>query len=384
MQKSLFILALLVGALVSQKHLDPTKSLNFDIKKYFDGIPNKLDVRLVDSAFEDFTKAYSKYYLFPGEKEARKKIFADSVVSVLLHNSDDNSLFQQEVNQFSDLTFDEFKKKFLAKNLEKEIKKDLKRYGRKTIPTMRLLERKMRKGPHKHAKDHHHHHHRRLQVSNLPGKVDWKSYSGAVKDQQHCAGCYAFSAVAGFESMRAIARGRREVYSEQSMIDCIKDNNGCISGTPGRVLDYIYYTGIASSSVYPFLAKTGTCNRAIMRRGRIVSDSIDYWYLDKGVLNILNGLKYGPVILIHTVSDAFRSYKSGVLNDPKCTAELNHSTLAVGYNLNTPVPYIEVRNSWGQDWGEKGYFRIAIGSVDNFNAGICQIANHDYNLEVDL
>lgn len=40
---------------------------------------------------------------------------------------------------------------------------------------------------------------------------------------------------------------------------------------------------------------------------------------------------------------------------------MNHAVLAVGYDLTGETPYWIVKNSWGGDWGEAGYFNIELG-----------------------
>ena len=55
---------------------------------------------------------------------------------------------------------------------------------------------------------------------------------------------------------------------------------------------------------------------------------------------------------------------------------MNHAVTVVGYsNLadSGEEPYWIVRNSWGSDWGEDGYIRMAIKDGD----GVCGI-----NMEV--
>ena len=65
-------------------------------------------------------------------------------------------------------------------------------------------------------------------------------------------------------------------------------------------------------------------------------------------------------------SPVFKLYKSGVLDDTACGTSLNHSVLAVGYTAD----YWIVKNSWGPNWGDKGYIKIAYKET---GAGICGI-----------
>lgn len=61
-----------------------------------------------------------------------------------------------------------------------------------------------------------------------------------------------------------------------------------------------------------------------------------------------------------------RYYKKGIW-DPKIIkcksdgSDLDHAVLLVGWGVESSKDYWIVKNSWGSDWGEKGYFRIARG-----------------------
>jgi cathepsin H len=41
--------------------------------------------------------------------------------------------------------------------------------------------------------------------------------------------------------------------------------------------------------------------------------------------------------------------------------DVNHAVLAVGYGVEDGVPYWLIKNSWGADWGDHGYFKMERG-----------------------
>jgi C1A family cysteine protease len=68
-----------------------------------------------------------------------------------------------------------------------------------------------------------------------------------------------------------------------------------------------------------------------------------------------------PFVFGFTVYEAFESgavAKSGVLNmpGPKEKVMGGHAVMAVGYD--NPARRFIIRNSWGSDWGQKGYFTM--------------------------
>ena len=77
----------------------------------------------------------------------------------------------------------------------------------------------------------------------------------------------------------------------------------------------------------------------------------------------------GPLSVSFEVYNDFMHYKGGVyqhtgLKDHFNPFELtNHAVLLVGYGVDrdSGLKYWTVKNSWGTEWGESGYFRIVRG-----------------------
>ena len=84
----------------------------------------------------------------------------------------------------------------------------------------------------------------------------------------------------------------------------------------------------------------------------------------------------GP-IAIAIDATPLQSYKSGILSGVKCSSSsLNHGVLVTGYGTDskTGKAYYIVKNSWGSNWGENGYFRIARN--ENNLCGIATAASY--------
>lgn len=69
-----------------------------------------------------------------------------------------------------------------------------------------------------------------------------------------------------------------------------------------------------------------------------------------------------PIVFGFTVFDSFESHQvetTGIVPMPEIDTEEilgGHAVLAVGYKWMSGHLYFEVRNSWGPDWGDHGYF----------------------------
>ena len=72
----------------------------------------------------------------------------------------------------------------------------------------------------------------------------------------------------------------------------------------------------------------------------------------------------GALQTAFTVYSDFMYYSGGIYQHKSGSVEGGHAVTFVGYGEENKVKYWLVRNSWGEDWGEKGYFRIIRGKSE--------------------
>ena len=81
----------------------------------------------------------------------------------------------------------------------------------------------------------------------------------------------------------------------------------------------------------------------------------------------------GPVAVgIDASSESFKLYKHGVIKTD-CGTNINHAALVVGYGQEGIDRYWLLKNSWGTEWGEKGFFKILRQFEIEGKPGVCGI-----------
>ena len=66
-------------------------------------------------------------------------------------------------------------------------------------------------------------------------------------------------------------------------------------------------------------------------------------------------------VAVEADQDSFQFYTGGVMT-AACGTNLDHGVLAVGYGTESAGDYWKVKNSWGADWGLKGYILLGRGA----------------------
>ena len=202
---------------------------------------------------------------------------------------------------------------------------------------------------------------------DLPETFDWRDANvvTAVKNQEQCGSCWAFSTTETVESALSICSGKPPpVLSPQELVDCTNGQGMC-SGCQGGLFDcafnYTNTVGLETNQQYPYTATNQPCaSNATLKHRRVVN----WTRIDTGDEACLRWhVRQGPVSIAMDAG-AWQMYKYGVVNDTTCSKQyLDHAIQLVGWGkTDAGVPYWIVRNSWGVAWGEQGYIRVIRGT----------------------
>ncbi|XP_072418095.1 procathepsin L-like isoform X2 [Chiloscyllium punctatum] len=193
-------------------------------------------------------------------------------------------------------------------------------------------------------------------------KVDWRREGlvTPVKNQGQCPSSWAFSATGGIEGQWAKKHGNLVSLSEQNLIDCNFGGAGCDDRTALHGFDQvIQFGGINSVETYPYTGKHGDDCR--FKPDKIAAKITGCKWVSRGEAALEQAVReIGPMsVVINASLKSFQHYKGGVYYDENCNGYVTDEVLVVGFGIEDGMKYWLVKNSWGTDWGEDGYIKIA-------------------------
>jgi len=289
----------------------------------------------LDDLWGSFKTTHGKTYS-ASEEVVRRAIFEQNVERITRHNLEHDlglHSYTLGLNKFADMTHEEFKSIYL-----RPFKRSSNSAGSTFLPPLNV---------------------------KLPDSVDWRTqgYVTPIKDQGQCGSCWAFSATGSLEGQWFKKTNKLISLSEQQLVDCSDKygNQGCDGGLMDQAFGYIKDFGEETETSYPYMAVDQDCN---YEKTKVVANDTGFTDVTSGSEDDLQSAvaTVGPIsVAIDAGHDSFQLYHSGVYNEPDCSStDLDHGVLAVGYGTqDKTTDFWIVKNSWGTDWGMKGYILMS-------------------------
>jgi hypothetical protein len=251
-----------------------------------------------------------------------------------------------------------------------------------------------------------------------PAVLDWRNHDGVnavspVKDQG-CGDCWAFSATAALESQIMLGRahgggvskslGRAGSafakasdwlkskagagaasqepaspspavpdQSEQVLLSCmglLQPLNNCNGGHPMDAAFFLQNIGLPPQSYFSYKGSDVSCSNAQTGWAKAATRTGGWFAVMPTVADIKKALAaFGPLVVTMKVYGDFDAYSTGVYSYTTGSYLGGHAVELIGYNDNDQA--FIVKNSWGTNWGEGGFFEIAyseVGGTTQFGA----------------
>jgi len=208
-------------------------------------------------------------------------------------------------------------------------------------------------------------------------------------DQGQCGSCWAFGATKSFGCRLCIATNgtTNVILSEQEMVSCnLYGLEGCSGGEPVSAMRYIAEYGLPTAKCVPYTSgKDGTVPSCVTQcvdgspwKTYYASLLSLRWHLS--VNAVMESIyTQGPVEACFTVYNDFMYYKSGVYTHVTGDQLGGHCIVLLGWGTTeNGTDYWIAQNSWGNDWGLKGFFWIKKGSDE------CGIENSVFSIMPSL
>jgi len=281
-------------------------------------------------------KVFGKLYATPSENDHRLRVFYGQWQFVEESNNQYNDAMAKkgeklsgpmfEINEFDDLSDEEFDVKFNgAKLTEDELFEHV-------TPAETVKEDK-----------------------NLAQSA---GYQIIVRKQGSCASCWAHAAVACIEKHYWDKFHQRLSFSHQMIIDCDKRSGDCRGGYEGGAMDFSKATGLALASTYPYTASNGVCNAWTVPRLNVQITKVirEPFTTANAALRVNQGkhitggvYSKGKFRHLSSTDDIYDGPSSG-----ECSKTVNHAINLVEASGDV----FKVLNSYGTGWAVNGMKRI--------------------------
>lgn len=205
----------------------------------------------------------------------------------------------------------------------------------------------------------------------LPVSLDWRNKDGRnwvspILNQGSCGSCVAFAAVGVLETQLNISSLLPNMNIRLSPAHLFSCGGGaCNYGwMPESAARQLMRSGVTDEACMPYTSgATGqdvACNSAcadVSQRTYKISNYTSPTSYMKNVDAVKRALQKGPLMTSLSVYADFMSYAGGVYKHTTGEYLGGHAISIIGYDDATQS--FIIRNSWGEDWGEGGFGRVA-------------------------
>jgi len=213
-------------------------------------------------------------------------------------------------------------------------------------------------------------------ANNAFDKWDWRDDGGTdwttpIRDQIQdvCGSCWAFGALGGLESNYKIWMDNPNIdidLSEQYILSC--SSGSCNGWYLSRTLSWIKHNGIIFEDCMPYQADDSIpCETKCSEWREELFGITDYKKIPRRDIPTIQEalVTYGPLpATMEVYGDFYPNWEGGVYRQNNDDFVFGHVVTIVGFDNtwgNEDEGFWICKNSWGTDWGENGWFRIAYG-----------------------
>uniref|UniRef100_A0A8C8IHN0 Cathepsin F n=1 Tax=Oncorhynchus tshawytscha TaxID=74940 RepID=A0A8C8IHN0_ONCTS len=284
--------------------------------------------------FKEFMVRYNRTYSSKKDTERRLRIFHENLKTAEKLQSLDLGTAEYGVTKFSDLTEEEFRTLYLNPLLSQQT------FQRSMKPAA------MTHGP-------------------APPSWDWREHGAVspVKNQGMCGSCWAFSVTGNIEGQWFVKTGKLLSLSEQELVDCDTVDQACGGGLPSNAYEAIEKLGgLETETDYSYTGKKQSCDFTTDKVTAYINSSVE---LSKDENEIAAWLAENGPVSVALNAFAMQFYRKGVSHPLKIFCNpwmIDHAVLLVGYGERQGKPFWAIKNSWGEDYGEQGYYYLYRGS----------------------